>query len=311
MQRNRYIGLAVLAIIIALLPLTFSNNYHYDIAILAGFNAIVCVGLNLLIGYAGQISLGHAGFFALGAYASGILTTRYHVPPGVALLCGAAFVGLLAFLLARPILRLKGHYLAMATLGIGIIISIVLNTESWLTGGSDGLMTEAFSVAGFEVRDEKTWYWLVGGLLLFSVWIALNIIDSPIGRALRALHGSEVGAEVVGVDTTSCKVLVFVISAVFASVVGSLFGHYVGLMTPSSAGFMKSVELVAMVVFGGMASTYGAVLGATILTGLPQFLASLHDYEAVVLGGVLMGTMIFMPRGLLPTLARLIRRWGQ
>lgn len=311
MQRNRYIGLAVLAIVIALLPLGFSNNYHYDIAILAGFNAIVCVGLNLLIGYAGQISLGHAGFFALGAYASGILTTRYGVPPLLALLSGAVFVGFLAFVLARPILRLKGHYLAMATLGIGIIISIVLNTESWITGGPDGLMTDAFSVAGVALTTEKTWYWVVGGLLLFAVWLALNIIDSPIGRALRALHGSEVGAQVVGVDTTQYKVLVFVISAVFASVVGSLFAHYVGLMTPTSAGFMKSVELVAMVVFGGMASTYGAVVGAAILTSLPQFLATLHDYEAVVLGAVLMGTMIFMPRGLLPTMVRLIRRWGQ
>lgn len=197
MQRNRYIGLAVLAIVIALLPLAFSNNYHYDIAILAGFNAIVCVGLNLLVGYAGQISLGHAGFFALGAYASGILTTRYGVPPLLALLSGAVFVGFLAFVLARPILRLKGHYLAMATLGIGIIISIVLNTESWITGGPDGLMTDAFSVAGVALTTEKTWYWVVGGLLLFAVWLALNIIDSPIGRALRALHGSEVGAQVV------------------------------------------------------------------------------------------------------------------
>lgn len=311
MHRNRYWGLAILAAILALLPLTFPNNFYYDIAILAGFNAIVCVGLNLLIGYAGQISLGHAGFFALGAYASAILTTRYGVPPLAALLVGAVLVGLVAFLLARPILRLKGHYLAMATLGVGIIISIILNTEAWLTGGPDGLMTNAFGVAGYEIKGEKTWYWLVAGLLLVAVWLSMNIIESPIGRALRALHGSEVGAEVVGVDTARFKVLVFVISAVYASVVGSLFAHYVGLMTPGNAGFMKSVELVAMVVFGGMASIYGAVVGAGILTALPQLLASLHDYEAIILGGILMGTMIFMPRGLLPTIIRLARRWGQ
>lgn len=295
-------GLAALALALALLPLTLGNAYLYDVAILAGFNAIVCVGLNLLIGYAGQISLGHAAFFGLGAYASGILTTRYGWPPLLALLAGAVLVGGLAFAVARPILRLKGHYLAMATLGTGIIIAIVLNTESWLTGGPDGLMAGDFSLGGWVLRGEKAWYWVVSGLLLLAVWLSLNLIDSPIGRALRALHGTEIGAQVVGVNTAHYKVLVFVISAVMASVVGSLFLHYAGMVTPTKAGFIKSIELVTMVVFGGMASTFGAVIGAAILTALPQLLASFEDYEAMILGAIMMGTMIFMPRGLVVTL---------
>jgi branched-chain amino acid transport system permease protein len=140
------------------------------------------------------------------------------------------------------------------------------------------------------------------------VWIALNLVDSPPGRALRALHGTEVGAEMVGIDSARHKLMVFVISAVFASVAGSLSAHYSGFVTPSKVTFLHSIELVTMVVFGGMASTFGAVVGAAVLTTLPQLLAVFKDYEMVVFGAVLMGTMIFMPRGLVPSLAALAAR---
>ena len=299
-------GLAVLGLVILLLPLALTNNFHRDIAITAGFNATVCVGLNLLIGYAGQISLGHAGFFGIGAYGSAILVGRYGWPPLPALLAAALAAGLLAFLVGRPILRLKGHYLAMATLGIGIIVSIVLRTESGLTGGPDGMMVEPFSLFGFELYGEAAWYWVVGGLLFVAVWLSLNLIDSPVGRALRAIHGSEVAAQVVGVDTARYKLMVFVVSAVFASVAGSLFAHYAGLITPAKADFFKSIELVTMVVFGGMASTFGSVVGAVVLTLLPQVLTVFQDYQQIILGGVLMLTMVFMPKGLLPTLSGLL-----
>ncbi|CAA7624167.1 branched-chain amino acid ABC transporter permease [Magnetospirillum sp. UT-4] len=308
LRTPRVAGLGALALVLALAPLSFPNAYFYDVAVNALFNAIVCVGLNLLIGYGGQISLGHAGFFALGAYGSAILTTRFGLPPLAAMLASAAAVGLLAFAVGRPILRLKGHYLAMATLGIGIIIHIVLKTESWLTGGPDGMGVDPFRVAGLEVAGDRMWYWVAAALLLLAVWVALNLIDSPLGRALRAVHGSETGAEVVGVDTGRYKMLVFVVSAVFASLVGSLFAHKNGFITPDIGSFFRSIELVTMVVLGGMASTFGAVLGAFILTLLPQLLAAFEDYEAMVLGAIMMGTMIFMPKGLLPSLALLLAR---
>jgi branched-chain amino acid transport system permease protein len=286
----------------ALAPLTFPNAFFYDVAVNALFNATLCVGLNLLIGYGGQISLGHAGFFALGAYGSAILTSRWGMPPLAALLASATGVGVLAFAVGRPILKLKGHYLAMATLGIGIIIHIVLKTESAVTGGPDGIGVDPFTIAGLAVAGDKAWYWVGAVLLVLAVWLALNLVESPVGRALRAVHGSEIGAEVVGVDTTRYKGLVFVVSAVFASVVGSLFAHKNGFITPDIGSFFRSVELVTMVVLGGMASTFGAVIGAVLLTLLPQFLASFEDYEAMVLGAIMMGTMIFMPKGLLPSL---------
>ena len=296
-------GMLALAAVIALLPLALVNNYFYDVAILVGLNAIVCVGLNLLIGYAGQISLGHAGFFGLGAYGSAILTARYGWPPLAALAAATAGVALLAYLVGRPILRLKGHYLAMATLGLGVIISIVAANEDRYTGGPDGMSVPPLALFGHALTGEKIWYAIVGGLLLAVVWLTLNLIESPRGRALRALHGSEVAAEVIGIDSVRQKALVFVLSAVFAALAGSLTAHYSGFITPGQVTFLHSIELVTMVVFGGMASTFGAVVGAAVLTTLPQLLAVLKDYEMVVYGAVMMLTMIFIPRGLVPTLA--------
>ncbi|MEZ5738580.1 MAG: branched-chain amino acid ABC transporter permease [Burkholderiaceae bacterium] len=294
----------VLAITIALLPLALTNNYYYEIAIMVALNAIVCVGLNLLIGYAGQISLGHAGFFALGGYGSAILSGNHGWPTSFSLLASCAAVGLLAYLIGRPTLRLKGHYLAMATLGLGVIISIVIATEDGLTGGPDGMPVPPLSVFGWAVPGEQAWYWIAGGGLLLAVWLALNLIESPTGRALRALHGSEIAAETVGIDSARYKLEVFVISAVFAAVAGALTAHYAGFITPDKASFMHSVELVIMVVFGGMASIFGAVVGAVILTTLPQLLTTLKDYEMIVFGAILIATMVFFPQGIVPTLAR-------
>ncbi len=300
-------GLLALALAVALLPLALVNQYLYDVAILVGLNAIVCVGLNLLIGYAGQISLGHAGFFALGGYGSAILAVRYGWPPLAALPVSVGSVTLLAYLVGHPILRLKGHYLAMATLGLGVIITVVLATADRFTGGPDGMSVPPLALFGRSLAGERAWYWLVGALLLACVWLALNLVESPRGRALRALHGSEVAAEMLGIDSARHKLAVFVLSAGLAAAAGGLTAHYSGFITPSQGSFLRSIELVTMVVFGGMASIFGAVVGAAVLTTLPQLLTPLKDYEMVVFGAVMMFTMIFMPRGIVPTLAALFK----
>jgi branched-chain amino acid transport system permease protein len=290
--------------VLLLLPLALPNAYTYEVAILVGLNAIVCVGLNLLVGFAGQVSLGHAGFFGLGAYGSAILAARYGWPPLAALAAATAATGALAWLIGRPILRLKGHYLAMATLGFGIIVSIVVANEDRVTGGPDGMSVPPLSVLGTAIAGEKTWYWLVAALLVATVWVALNLIDSPRGRALRALHGSETAAQAIGIDAARHKLSAFVISALLAAAAGALTAHYAGFITPAKASFLHSIELITMVVFGGMASTFGAVVGAAVLTTLPQFLTVFKEYEMVLLGAVMMLTMIFMPRGLVPTLEK-------
>ena len=303
MQKSSYIGLGLLVAVLLVLPWVVPNSYYMDLAIRIGINAIIVIGLNLLIGFAGQISLGHAGFLGIGAYASAVLPTHFAWHPLLAMGAGAVATAVIAGLVARPIFKLKGNYLAMATLGLGIIINIALRNEAQWTGGPDGMAVPAMSVFGFELSSDKHWYWVVATLLAFSVWASLNMIDSPFGRALRALHGSEVASQVVGVNVVRYKVTIFVMSAVFASIMGSITAHYMAFVTPNFADFFHSVELVTMVVVGGMASVFGSIIGAVLLTALPQALATFEGWETVVFGAVLMLCMIFLPKGLVPTLA--------
>ncbi|CAM5786149.1 branched-chain amino acid ABC transporter permease [Castellaniella caeni] len=303
MRKQSLLGLLILAIILCILPFVVPNSYYLDIVIRMGINAVIVIGLNLLVGYAGQISLGHAGFVGIGAYASAILPTHFAWHPLAALVAGAVASGLLALVVARPILKLKGHYLAMATLGLGIIINIVIRNEATYTGGPDGMPVESMSLFGIDLMRDQQWYWVVAVLLLLTTWGALNLIDSPFGRALRGLHGSETASRVVGIDVPRYKAAVFVLSAVVASIMGSVLAHYVGFVTPEVANFFHSIELITMVVVGGMASVFGSILGAVLLTALPQALATFEGWEIVVFGAILMACMIFLPRGLVPSLA--------
>ncbi|MFW5823779.1 MAG: branched-chain amino acid ABC transporter permease [Marinobacter sp.] len=310
----------VIAIVVFVLPLVTENPFFYDMATQIALIAATVVGLNLLVGYAGQISLGHAGFYGLGAYFSAVTTAHYGWPPMLALVAGAALVGLIAFIVGRPILRLKGHYLSMATLAVGFIIAIIISNEGGLTGGPDGMSVPSltifgwelstygmYSLLGLEIPGHVAWYLVAGVVLLVAVILAQNLIDSPIGRALRSIHGSEIAARTVGVDTARYKSLVFVISAVYASVMGSLFAHFSGFITPAIASFDHSIVLVTMVVLGGMASPMGVILGAIALKLLPQLLSGFHEYETAIFGLILMATMIFMPKGFYPTVSAFVR----
>lgn len=309
-MRRARLGLWIIVAVLAVLPFVVPNSYYLDLAVRMAINAVIVLGLNLLIGFAGQISLGHAGFLGIGAYATAVLPTHFGWHPLAALLAGAAAAGLLAALVARPIFKLKGHYLAMATLGLGIILNIAFRNEAAWTGGPDGMAVPAMGLLGFELSTDRQWYWVVAGLLAVSVWASLNLIDSPFGRALRALHGSEVASQVVGVNVVRYKVAIFVLSAVFASLMGSVTAHYVGFVSPHFTDFFHSIELVTMVVVGGMASVYGSVVGAVLLTALPQVLASFEGWETVAFGAILMLFMIFLPRGIVPTLAAKFGRDG-
>lgn len=303
MHKNAYLGLGLVIAVLLVLPFILPNSYYMDLAIRMAINAIIVIGLNLLIGFAGQISLGHAGFLGIGAYASAVLPTHFGFHPLLAIAAGAAATAVIAGVVAKPIFKLKGNYLAMATLGLGIIINIALRNEAQWTGGPDGMAVPAFALFGIELSSDKQWYWVVAALLVISVWASLNIIDSPFGRALRALHGSEVASQVVGVNIVRYKVSIFVLSAVFASIMGSITAHYIGFVTPNFSDFFHSIELVTMVVVGGMASVFGSIVGAVLLTALPQALATFEGWETVVFGSVLMLCMIFLPKGLVPTLA--------
>lgn len=305
---KRHTGLILLAALLLAFPLLGPSGFAYDIAIRIAINAVVVIGLNLLFGYAGQISLGHAAFFGFGAYASAILTTHFGWPSLAALAAGAVATGALAFAIARPILRLAGHHLAMATLSLGLIATIVFNNESRWTGGSDGMSVPPLSLLGWTLSGESAWYGLSAVLLVIATWAAINLVDSPAGRALQAIRGSEVAARTVGIEAGRYKTRVFVLSAVIASVMGSLMAHYVGFLTPSAAGLARSVEFVMMVVLGGTASVFGSIVGAAIITLLPQLLHAFESFETLLLGLILTAAMIFMRAGMVPTIRRLFDR---
>ncbi len=306
----RLTGFYMLAIIAGLLPVLFPDNYFITVVgIAAGINVILAVGLNLLMGYAGQISLGHAAFFGMGAYASAILTTRYAFPPLLALGTGLISAGLIAWLLARPILRLHGHYLAMATLGFGIIIHVIMVQATGWTGGPDGLTgIPPLNLSDWTVDSDQRWYLVIMAAALLAIGLSLNLVDSRVGRALRAVRGSEFAARMMGIDTARAKTQVFVVSALFAAFAGSLFAHQQGFVSPDSFNLGASIDLVIMVVLGGMASTFGAAFGAIALTLLHQGLVVFEDYEMLIHGALLMAVMIFLPQGLFVGLSQGARR---
>ena len=311
---SKWLRIAGLVAVIALLPLLFPSGYYYRVCALIFVNSLSVIGLVILVGYAGQVSLGHAGFAGIGAYACALAPEHLGLHPALALVLGAVVSGGLAALIGRPILRLSGYYLAVATLGFGILVTIFLANERELTGGPDGMAVADIGLRtllrelGWRVSAGEMWYVISGIFLVAGVWIAQNLFDSPTGRAMRAVHGSETAARTVGIDVTRQKLIAFVLAAVYASVAGSLLALQNRFITPDVAGFQHSIELVTMAVLGGIGSVFGGILGASVLTLLPQVLTGLADYEHIVFGAVMMLTMIYMPRGILPSLVRWVER---
>ncbi len=281
-------------------PLLLQGNYLLNVFVFIGINTMLAVALNLLLGFAGQISLGHAAFFGLGAYISGILTTRYAIEPWMAMVAAALCVGVIAFIIGFPILKLKGHYLAMATLGFGIIVYIIFNeTVDW-TGGPSGMSGIPNLALGPLIFDsDMTNYYLIWVFTLLTMLLSINLADSRIGRALRAIHDSEVAARVMGVNVRLLKVQIFTVSALISALAGSLYAHTMTFIAPASFGFNFSVELVTMVIIGGLGSIYGSFLGAAILTLLPEFLRVFHDFDIIIYGLLLIVMTMFMPGGLI------------
>lgn len=298
------VGLALLA-----LPMVLGDLYLIRIFTLVGINLVMVTGLSLLFGYAGQISLGHAAFFGLGAYTSGFLT-RLGMPWIVGLAAGVLVAAAGGLLLALPSLRLKGHYLAMATLGFGEIALFFFTEAEPLTGGTDGLREiPAAALGGFAFDTPMLKYALVWVTAVLVLLLAANIVRLRPGRALRAIHGSELGAQACGIDTVRIKTQVFVISAGLAGLAGVLYAHYIGFVSPSTFTLNLSLILVAMVALGGMGSLWGAVAGTVLLTLLPyadaiipglsrETVAFLQDWESDIHGLVLILVMLFMPGGL-------------
>ena len=307
--------------IVACVPFAVTDRYLLRIFTLVGINVIVVAGLSLLFGYTGQVSLGHASFVGLGAYGSAFLAMRGWPWP-VALLCGVALASVGGLLLALPSLRLKGHYLAMATLGFGEIMFVFFENAESFTGGSDGLQgIPSASIGPLSVSTAEGNYWLVWAFACLTLVLVANVVVRRPGRALRAIHGSEMGAQACGVDTVAAKIQVFVVSAGLAGLAGALGAHYIGSISPSSYTLHRSVVLLTMVALGGSGSLSGAVGATLLLTLLPyadaiipglgrNASAFLQDWEPDIYGLVLICAMLFLPRGLAGVAAGIRKRIG-
>ncbi len=294
-----FLTLAGLAALLALLPLAVTNPYYLNVLNVVALNVLVVTGLNLLIGYAGQISLGHAAFFGLGAYISGILSGSYGWEPWTALVVAALVVALVALVIGLPTLRLEGNYLVMATLGFNLIVSVLLLQLDDITGGPSGFTgIPPLTFFGAPIASDLSFYWLAWGAVLLGLILARNLVHSRVGRGLKALHEAPLAAAASGVPIEAYKVKVFIISAVYASVAGSLYAHYYGIITPKTFDIFKSVELVTMCIVGGMGSLWGGLFGAALLTPLPQLLAVVEEYKDIFFGGILLVLLIFLPQGL-------------
>jgi branched-chain amino acid transport system permease protein len=329
-----FLPLAFFIIFIQLVTSWTDTSFYLTQMTMSAYYSLLVIGLCVVMGYAGQISLGHAGFFAIGGYLAAALTTtnllEYKdtallrlfdflgflvegqdtygntitvVSPWIACIAAVSVAALLAFFIGVPALKLKGHYLAMATLGFGIIIYRVVLATGYF-GEADGLSeVPSFPLFGdiavsgdFSSRVEN--YYIAWILVVLGMLLLRNLIDSRVGRALRAIHGAEDAAGSMGVDTARFKLRIFVLSAVFAAIAGVFMTHYNGSIGPSEAGVMKSVRYVAIVAVGGMAHLWGALIMAVILNFL-SLRGVFGSYDDAVFGLILILIMLFAPNGLL------------
>lgn len=281
-------SVVVYGVVQALISSGILNDYAANTVILIGINIILAVSLNLINGFTGQFSIGHAGFMSIGAYTSAIATMNFDSPFLLALFLGGVAAGLAGLLIGVPTLRLKGDYLAIATLGFGEIIRIVfLNTD--YVGGASGLN-------GIPNLTNWTWVFL---MVLITVVVITNFVNSTHGRACISVRENEVAAEAMGINTTKYKVMAFVIGSFFAGIAGALSAHNFFIIQPKSFDFLKSFEILVFVVLGGLGSTTGAIVGAIALTLAFTFLADYPEVRMIIYSLLLILIMIFRPKGLL------------
>jgi branched-chain amino acid transport system permease protein len=289
----------IIALIILLAAPLFLGKYSVFLLSLLAIYALVALGLNLLMGYTGQIAAGHAGFLALGAYFTAVIGENLQwLPCPVILLLAGIFTGAIGFLLGIPILRLKGFYIAMATIAFGVVVSEVILQWSSLTGGDDGFSVPTAHIAGFAFDTDYKLYYLIIPITLMMTILAKNLVNGYIGRAFIALRESEIAAQTIGIDLARYKTIAFAISAFYTGVAGGLFAYLITYLSPDAFTIELSVDFIAMIVIGGMGSILGSIIGAVILTGMQQMLAGLLDLQILIFGISLIVFMIFMPRGI-------------
>ncbi len=280
--RSTAVWYGLLVVIMLLLPLKI-GTYWTSLMTLTAIYAIVALGMNLLTGYAGQISMGHAAFFAVGAYTSAYLT-GIGISFWVALPVGGALSALLGIFIGLPALRMKGLYLAIATMGFGFIMEQVINSWDYVTNGVNGRQLVRPTLGPIDFTSDKIYFYLVFAVLLIMLLIMKNILRSPTGRAMTAIRDSEVAAESMGVNLAIYKTAAFAVSALYTGIAGSLFAHHMLFIGPENFDVAVSINFLIMIIIGGMGSVHGSIFGAIFMTLLPEMIALGKDFLPPVIG---------------------------
>lgn len=311
-QQTKWMGVLLFALVIIGFPFVVTQSFYLTHATFAGIYAIIAIGLGLLMGYAGQISLGQAAFYGVGAYTTSVLTATMGWSPWVSLPFALLIPGLLAYVMGHTMSRLSGYYLAMATLALGIIVHTLLVEWRDVTKGASGFYgIPQLKLFGYTINQGIPYYYLVWFFVIIVLILSLNIVHSRVGRALRSIHDSEIASSSMGVNTGKYKMQIFILSAMFAGLAGWLFAHMSYSISPAAFTFDASILFLAMVVLGGSGSVWGALIGTILIrvVGIiihmlgEQFPFITSDFEHVIYGLILMLVVIFVPRGLFPTIA--------
>ncbi|MEW9668022.1 ATP-binding cassette domain-containing protein [Ammoniphilus sp. 3BR4] len=305
MIKKGMLGIVLLGL--ALFPFVTTNDYYIHMGQMIGITVIVTQGLNLLSGYAGQISLGHAGFYAVGAYAAAIVTTNFEMPFFIGVLASIICSGVVGLLLGLPALRVKGHYLAMVTIGAGIIIEKLLHEGGEFTGGFAGISgVPGVELFGHALSAMEMYYLVtfIAGLVTVFLW---NLTRTRPGRAFLALRDSETAAEAMGVSRFRYKLIAFVISAMITGIGGNLYAHSNNYVSPDSFTPHLSVFLLVMIILGGMGTVIGPIIGTILLYILPEVLKEFDEYRLIIYGLILLGFIIGLPGGIASLLPKALK----
>jgi branched-chain amino acid transport system permease protein len=303
--------LLILLCLWLVLPVAIQTTGTINLFIFAAINIILVLGLSLLFGYAGQISLGQAGFYGIGAYTSSLLSTRYGVSPLLAIIAAIIIPTALGYLIGRPILKLRGYYLAMVTAGLGLILHAGFVEWVDLTNGYSGITgIPPLAIGPLSAKAPMAMYYICGGFAFGVLFLSLRLVDTAYGRAMRTMRESESAARSVGINISSMKAEVFALSAGLSGLAGGLYAHYVGFISPESFTIDASINLLLALAVGGVGSLWGAALGAIILTFMPEWFHELQSAYGLVLGAMVVILLTVEPRGLVGLASRLRERFA-
>jgi branched-chain amino acid transport system permease protein len=311
--RYRWLGYLVAVVTIIALPLIFNDTYWRTNLTVCAINVLLAIGLDFILGYTGQLNLGHSAFYGLGAYVSTLLIVKLGIPFWIAFIAGVAFAGIAGIFLSLFAVRLRGHYLAIASLGFAVIVHQILLNWISLTQGPLGIYAIAppptLVIAGTVIADFRNlaaFFYLVGGFALLSYILLSQLVRSPIGEALTAIREDEVSAASLGINGAAWKVFAFGVGSAVAGAAGCFYASFVGTLVPDAFFVSEAFNILAMVIVGGMGTLIGPVFGAILLTLLPEVLRGLGDLRLVVYGAALTFVVLFMPGGLAQA-ARVVR----